>query len=174
MDDANGKWNRLERETEAYRAVRAHEVMLNQATAAFEHAVLSPLFLLNGGASIAFLTLLGAASSDKSTLGVETTLAFVAVAAWAVGLVAALLATVAGFFLQRANAKVQRMERQEVERLFLMKSPITAVVAAINPDDNIALERETIKRSRGWLRVFIFTSTGSFVIGTLLAAASVL
>jgi hypothetical protein len=47
---------------EVYGAVRGHELMLNQATAAFEHAALTPLFLLNGGATVAFLTLLGAAS----------------------------------------------------------------------------------------------------------------
>ncbi len=44
----------------AYEAVRAHELMLNEAVSRFEHARLGPLIALNGGAVVAFLTLLGA------------------------------------------------------------------------------------------------------------------
>lgn len=35
-------------------AQRAHELELNKATAVFEHAIGSALFLLNGGAVVAF------------------------------------------------------------------------------------------------------------------------
>jgi hypothetical protein len=36
-------------EKAVYQAQRNHELELNRATGAFEHAVISPLFLLNGG-----------------------------------------------------------------------------------------------------------------------------
>lgn len=42
-----------------YRALRDRELELNRATAAFERAVLETLFVLNGGAPVAALTLLG-------------------------------------------------------------------------------------------------------------------
>jgi hypothetical protein len=60
-----------ERDLAIYQAQRAHELELNKATAAFEHALVSPLFLLNGGAVVAFLTLLGAASAKDSHLRVN-------------------------------------------------------------------------------------------------------
>ena len=43
-----------------YKAIRAHELELNRATGAFEHAALRPVVILNGGALVAFLSLLGA------------------------------------------------------------------------------------------------------------------
>jgi hypothetical protein len=49
-----------DRRLEEYKALRAHELMLNERTSEFERAALQPLFLLNGGAVVAFLTLLGA------------------------------------------------------------------------------------------------------------------
>lgn len=38
-----------DKELAVYQAQRNHEVELNRATGAFEHEVISPLFLLNGG-----------------------------------------------------------------------------------------------------------------------------
>jgi len=70
---------------DVYNAVRAHELELNRATAAFEHAVLSPLYLLNGGALVAFLTLLGAASGEDSSLEIELPWAVAGAALWATG-----------------------------------------------------------------------------------------
>ena len=65
-------------ELEVYKAVRAHELMLDQATAAFEHAAIAPLLLINGGGAVAFLTLLGAtADPSKSHVSIST--------GWAVG-----------------------------------------------------------------------------------------
>src|SRR5260370_31818513 len=52
--------DKSDRPLEEYKALRAHELMLNERTSAFERAALQPLFLLNGGAGGAFLTLLGA------------------------------------------------------------------------------------------------------------------
>ena len=48
-----------DRDVEVYKALRAHELMLNQAASAFEHAVTTRLVTLNGGAAAAFLNLTG-------------------------------------------------------------------------------------------------------------------
>lgn len=87
---------------EIYKAIRAHELMLNQATAAFEHAVTAPLIVLNGGAAVAFLTLLGAlADPQKSRYGVSPSWVVPAVISWALGLVFVELAVTCGFSSQR-------------------------------------------------------------------------
>jgi hypothetical protein len=58
--------------------------MLNQATSKFEHAVVAPLLLLNGGGAVAYLTLLGAINSKQpSTLGVHTSWIAPALVMWA-------------------------------------------------------------------------------------------
>ena len=54
---------------EIFNAVKEHELELNRATAAFEHAALRPGIILNGGAAVAFLTLLGALT--KQNIGVD-------------------------------------------------------------------------------------------------------
>lgn len=102
---------------EIYKAVRAHEVMLNQAASAFEHAVYTRLAALNGGAAAAFVTLLG--TQIKSTGGqlVSIAPAVIAVAAWLLGLLAASLAAVFGFGRQRAINHGYRLMREEVERM---------------------------------------------------------
>lgn len=100
-----------------YKAVRAHELELNRATAAFEHAVLAPLYLLNGGAVVAFLTLLGAASASDSRLDIETGWAVAAMTSWALGLLAAALATWFGYRAQQGHAIAERIRRLEVEKL---------------------------------------------------------
>ena len=74
--------------SEVYIAVRAHELMLNEATAAQERTVVPPLLTLNGGAAVAFLTLLGALGEDAQ-FSVEVTLAAWAIGAWMVGLLLA-------------------------------------------------------------------------------------
>jgi hypothetical protein len=78
--------------SEIYKAERAHELMLNQATSAFEHAAIAPLLVLNGGGAVAFLTLLGAVSDPKARLSASTGWAIAAAVAWAVGLILAALA----------------------------------------------------------------------------------
>ena len=53
-----------DRDVEAYKAVRAHELTLNEARAELERGALAPLIALNGGAIVAFLTLIGAVSKN--------------------------------------------------------------------------------------------------------------
>jgi hypothetical protein len=70
---------------ERYKALRAHELELNRATAEFERAVLQPLFLLNGGASVAVLGLLGAVSERITKEGIQQV--DMGLYFWAIGLV---------------------------------------------------------------------------------------
>jgi hypothetical protein len=103
---------------EIYKAVRAHEVMLNQAVSAFEHAVYTRLAALNGGAAAAFVTLLGTLlkpDGTKTVQPVNKPLAFAAVATWLLGLAVATLTAVYGFRRQRAINKGYRIMREEVE-----------------------------------------------------------
>lgn len=74
--------------SEVYQAVRAHEVMLNEATSALERGVLMPLITLNGGAAAAFLTLLGALDKDARLVS-QVDVAGQAILAWAAGLLLA-------------------------------------------------------------------------------------
>src|SRR2546422_6759237 len=79
-------------QVEVYKAVRAHELMLNEAASAFEHAVIAPLVVLNGGAVVAFLTLVGAIKDPEPGLGPDGSWVAAATMIWAAGLVAAALA----------------------------------------------------------------------------------
>jgi hypothetical protein len=102
---------------EVYKAIRAHELMLNQATSQFLHAAAAPLVLLNGGAAVAYLTLLGAVSDpQKSRLNLAAAWAVAALIAWALGLIAAQAAVTFGLNAQRAYAKAQHIKREGVEQ----------------------------------------------------------
>lgn len=88
-----------ERRLERLRYLHASAIELTSATSAFEHAALAPPMLLNGGALVAFLALLGADSFKSiaaDPLGAAATIA------WLAGVTAAATATAFGFFSQRA------------------------------------------------------------------------
>jgi hypothetical protein len=72
------------------------EYEMIRATAAFEHATLRPLFILNGGALVAYLALLGAGRIDFP-------IGRLAVLAWAIGLIAA---AVAAFLARSPNSHI--------------------------------------------------------------------
>jgi hypothetical protein len=99
---------------EVYKGFRAHEALLNRATAEFERAALQPLFLLNGGAMVAFLTLLGAVAG-KSQTNLDLAATKWALTVWSGGLLLAAFATAFGYLSQRQFARMSRLERQIVE-----------------------------------------------------------
>ena len=99
----------------AYEAVRAHEVMLNEAVSRLEHASLAPLITLNGGAVVAFLTLLGVLLGKDSGTHPNLWLAGCAVVAWVAGLTSAALAVAAATEHQRAISATHRLLREELE-----------------------------------------------------------
>jgi len=98
---------------EKYVGLRNHELELNRATAAFEHAALKPLTLLNGGATVAFLTLLGAVWKEGNAPSIEWVGA--AIGSWCLGLVLAAVATAFGYFSQRAFTRRVKRQRQAEE-----------------------------------------------------------
>ena len=117
----------------AYQAVRAHELMLNEAVSRFEHARLAPLIALNGGAVVAFLTLLGALMGKDSGSHPNLWLSGVAVAAWVVGLIAAALATTAATGHQRAISAAHRLMREELEAALIDEPRVTAILKGHPP-----------------------------------------
>jgi hypothetical protein len=169
-------------EVEVYKALRGHEIMLNQATAAFEHAAIAPLLLINGGGAVAFLTLMGAVADKKSKSGgvsIDTSWAVVATAAWAIGLVSAACAASLGYRAQRGFSKAHRLRRDAAEQRLLGASRLADVV---RPDDydettwkaDIRSETDKAVEARGWYSRARWTSIAAFVVGVACAAASVL
>lgn len=120
----------------AYEAVRAHELMLNEAVSRLEHASLAPLIALNGGAVVAFLTLLGVLLGKDSERHPNLWLSGLAVGTWVVGLVAAALATTAATGQQRAISAAHRLLREELEAALIVNDqPVTDVLTG--PDSTM-------------------------------------
>lgn len=117
----------------AYEAVRAHERMLNEAASRFEHARLAPLIALNGGAVVAYLTLLGALMSKDSGSHPSLWLSALAVGAWVLGLVAAALATAAATGQQQAISAAHRLLREELEAALIDEPRVTAILKGPSP-----------------------------------------
>jgi hypothetical protein len=166
------------RAVEVYKVVRAHELMLNQATSAFEHATIAPLLLVNGGGAVAFLALLGALADPKSKLTASTCWAGAAIAAWALGLVSAALAAGFGLRYQRAFSQAHRIQRQQMERLLLSGSELAEIVAPMSPKTDLAVERKALlnraKRGQRLYELAWWVSITSFVFGAGFAGLSVL
>lgn len=121
----------VDRDIEVYKAVRAHEVMLNQAASAFEHAVIARLVALNGGAAAAFLTLLGALSKSSGPRSYQPWFAGGAVVVWSVGLLIASLAARYGFKRQQKLNEAFRIMREEIETKV---SPELAQIVKVLPE----------------------------------------
>jgi hypothetical protein len=151
--------------------------MLNQATSAFEHAAISPLLFLNGGGAVAFLTLLGAVSDPKARFSASIGWAVAAACAWAIGLVLGTLAASFGLVSQRAFAKKDRIERQQLERLILKDPAVVQVVAGQEPAGGWKKDSDKARdRARRYQRLYELSRWASivgFVIGVACAAISV-
>src|SRR3990172_5283938 len=94
------------KDVERYKAERAYELELLRATTAFEHAVLKPTFLLNGGALVIVFALLGTIWKDKGQFaGVDVLI--LAIGCWAAGLASAAVASVLGYLSQWAFLKAR-------------------------------------------------------------------
>ncbi len=117
---------------EVYKAVRAHELMLNEAAAAQERSIVPPLLTLNGGAAVAFLTLLGALGQD-SALKVDLEWATGAVGTWMVGLLLAAAAGLAAASRQKQINKGFRLMREQVE-LAVFDEELAQIVVPPSPD----------------------------------------
>jgi hypothetical protein len=122
-----------DRELVAYQAVRAHELMLNEAVSRFEHARLAPLIALNGGAVVAFLTLLGVLLGKDSGRHPNLWVSGLAVGAWVFGLVAAALATTAATGQQRATSAAHRLLREQLEDALLSNDGVKPILPGPQP-----------------------------------------
>ena len=84
---------------EGYRARTASRIEMFRAVAAFEHAALRPLLLLNGGAAVALLAFIGKVWPEV----IPDIL--IAMAIWSGGLALAAIATSLGYFSQNTFFK---------------------------------------------------------------------
>ena len=165
-------------------ALRAHELELNRATAAFEHAVIAPLTVVNGGAAAAWLAFLGSGSRSDSG---EWAVLF-----WGGGLLAAIVAGYVGWRRQRAYSQAERFRREAFELLWLESGApdwrhLTQVVSRVAFEkrewdsaaelwqDALLDGDRSIERARRFSYSFqssVAVSAVLFVIGTAWAAAS--
>lgn len=190
MSNDEGRWKIV-----VYESQRAHELELNRATAAFEHAVVAPLFLLNGGAAVAFLTLLGAASAANSTLTVDANWSKWAIAMWAGGLFTATWAVGFGYYAQRDFTRSVNLRGRLLEhRLTASNEEFRAVLTPLPPPKteksdaadparpNSALPANhdpqpiflTAKKRQKWWLLLSALSSVLFLAGVVLAACAVL
>ena len=150
--------------------------MLNQATAAFEHAVIAPLVVLNGGAVVAFLTLIGAVADSKSSLSPDAGWVAAATVSWALGLIAAALAATYGFRRQQAISVAHRLQRQELEKHFLGAGSAVAKIVIVPPDSGVSrkTKRDDAEKFWGRFQKAWWASIVCFVAGAAAALPAVL
>ncbi len=98
-----------EKEIERYKAMQAYCLELVRATNAFEHAAIKPPFILNGGALVVVLALLGAIWKDTGNFA-EKNLVVYALACWGFGLFFAACAAALGYQSQFAFLKARHRE----------------------------------------------------------------
>jgi nitroreductase len=147
---------------EQYKAVHEHELELNKATAAFEHAALQPLFLLTGGALVAFLTLLGAIWKESHAVHIGK-LAWPLIA-WSVGLVFAAAATAMAYRSQRSFTKAVRTAREQIEFQQSLRKR--------GPTDDLKTMRDRAAMLQNFAMFAGGAGLGSFILGVFLALSS--
>ncbi|MGC5173273.1 hypothetical protein ACLQ2Q_21745 [Microbacterium sp. DT81.1] len=162
-----------DRDIAVYQTQRAHEVELNRATAAFEHAMVSPLFLLNGGAAVAFLTLLGAASAEDSNLNIRVELAVLAVVAWTGGLILGAVAVRAGYLAQQKLTEAVKLRREKYERVLLRDSPLLPELRKAESKEPETAKTEGEAHQARWRDAF-WLALILFIIGVVFAVVAVI
>jgi hypothetical protein len=115
-DETNGSENtaKLYR-LEKYKAAISREVELMKFESTFEHASIKPLFLLNGGALVAYSTFLGANLKHEAVINWYVIAAAIA---WAIGLILGTIATwllyhSQWFFRRAAGRKIDVIEAEQ-------------------------------------------------------------
>ncbi|MEK7303995.1 MAG: hypothetical protein AAB174_02985 [Pseudomonadota bacterium] len=98
-----------EKEIERYKAMQAYRLELVRATNMFEHAALKPPFILNGGALVVVMALLGAIWKDHGQFA-ERSLLVYALACWVIGLFFAAIAAASGYQSQFSFLKSRHRE----------------------------------------------------------------
>lgn len=165
--------------------LRNHELELNRATSSFEHTVIAPLTVINGGAAAAWLAFVGNSGQDTSWVW--------PVGFWCVGLILAVAAAFIGWRRQQAHSKAERLRREAWELLWLAAEPpmwsaLQEVVSSEaletkswSDSSDLLWQKSLIKMSKatkngkrlsGWFQTSVWGSTFFFVLGAIWAAFS--
>lgn len=155
-------------EMERLKGSWASALELQRATNAFEHAVMKPAYLLNGGALIVVMTYLGAGKAMSEFEGaINFSTAVEALGAWVLGLVAAFLATFLGHESQLAFYKAHG------HRMTATRLRDDGKTESVDEHDRDA-ERlvDVAKRCRGGWRVSVIVSALLFLLGGSVALKS--
>jgi len=172
MTDGSSSSDRV---LEKYKARCAHEGWLNQATAEFERAALQPLFLLNGGAVIALLTLLGAIL-EKAKAGAVTIrfeLIEVALGIWCAGLAAAAVTTITGYLTQRDFSRWARIRREITEGELPGSASGLSKDAIWRKEIESENDVERVRKFQQGAYCFGAASVALFIIGAFVALFSI-
>ena len=153
-------------ELERYKALRAHEHILTQATAALEHAALRPPFLLNGGALIAYVALMGATWPGNGAG--NHSLGYWAMLLWCAGLVGAMAATACAYRSQLAFKKEmgRRIDVIDHERR-------GDGAMATGHETEAGRQGDRAVTLRGWAEALVVLSVLLFIFGIALAMRAI-
>jgi len=133
------------------------EYEMIRATAAFEHAALRTLLLLNGGGLGIYITLYAALSRDAACRSIDQHLAQLAVGGWVVGLVTAALCA---FFAARSQFAFRKVRGRQVERAeAAVGLPIEQGLSDINEE----IGRQS-QRAECWRWAAIIAGIISFIL----------
>ncbi len=159
MDEA--AYRRLER----LKFALTHTRDLQQATVAFEHVALKPLFLINGGALVVVVAFLGSDASQR----INISLALFAVACWAFGLILASASAALGYFSQLAFYKAASQHLRSVVEL----DDGNEALAAEHVSDSAKFNREA-NTHRNYAHWFGGISMIMFLAGVFFAVVAIL
>ncbi len=169
------KWCRQGEVDAGARAGVSWEDSADQAAEAGERRAAAGLLTLNGGAAVAFLTLIGALGKDAG-LNIELPVARTAIFCWVLGLLLAATAVSALATRQAALNQAHRLMREGLEhRLF---PELATVIAPKNLTTDTRAERRAKSRSSAqraalFYRVLWWASVLSFVLGGWLAIRAI-
>jgi hypothetical protein len=153
-------------ELEFYKAHRAHEVALNNATGAYEQSALRLVLVVNAAAIPVFLGLVQAAGKAFDYDFCE---ARIAIYCWAAGVACAFVATVFGYFSQRGFTQAYRSRRQAIEASRVVDKELLRTMYGVHKGKEIlACEAYMYRRIAGRQQY------GVYVFGVLAVLCSVL
>ena len=136
---------RQHRNLEWLRHLSAHTNQLAEATQAFEHAALKALFILNGGAAIAILAVVGTEAANRLDIG----LALIGLAAWALGLIFAGTASWLMYFSQLDFYRASSQELLATRRRDELKQQLAQDCDAAH--ENYSKDAQHHRRCANWL-----------------------
>jgi len=157
-----------EKEIERYKAMQAYRLELVRATNVFEHAALKPPFILNGGALVVMMALLGAIWRDNGQFAEKGMLIY-ALICWGAGLFFAAIAAASGYLSQFAFLKARH---KELDAEHAKDARDRIEVRRNLTDQKIEGKRGIIWRD--WAKVCVVLSLLLFLAGVVIGANALL